>query len=153
MSENLATAEDALSGLLQLRAAQVGNPLSGIPVALGDPGSGLRDKHVWIADAADVVRRADSTGSTDATWEDEILLHVMVWVAAKGNDYPALRNVGKSIVHEIDTLVRADPDLGAAVWDTQVMRIERMGAGTQEGRALLHDIHIQVNGYVRSPPA
>jgi hypothetical protein len=145
LTSRLAAAEDGLLAAINGRAA-----LAAVPVELGDPGAGVRDEHIWIAEEAtadqvsDLSSQYDPLGGREETFE----LNVRVMATRSGNDYEALRNRSVELVTEVETAVAEDRKLGGAVEDCEVRRIERGSGATEAGRLILTTVVVEARAWL-----
>lgn len=140
----LAAAEDGLLAALQAAAG-----LTGVPLRLGDPGSGVRPEHVWIAEEAVVEQVSDvSEGGTAGGREETFELNVRILTTRGGDDFAALRDRATALVQAVEAAVAADRTLGGAVEDCEVSRIERESGATDVGRGILHTVVVTVRSWL-----
>lgn len=136
LTSALAGAEDGLLERLQAQSQVPGSPLAGVPIRLGDPGVGLMQEHVFIAESASADQRFVVTGTGANQKQEQFTLRVIVWVHREGDDYTATRDRAKDLLWEIEKAVAADPTLSGKVFDSWVSGLERRGGITDTGRAL-----------------
>jgi hypothetical protein len=150
LTSRLAAAEDALLAAIVAQAALPANPLAGVALRLGDPGSGVRPEHVWVAEDARAEQVSDlssqefPSGGREETFE----MRVLVLVTRSGDDYEALRNRATALAAEVETAVADDRRLGGSVEDCEVVRIERAGGATEMGRGILTTIYIGARAWL-----
>ena len=141
LTSRLAAAEDGLLAAIAGRAN-----LAAVPKRLGDPGSGVRPEHIWIAEEATAEQLSDLSSQDVPTGgrEENFSLRVVVLVSRSGDDYKALRDRLTALVLEVEEAVRLNRRLGGAVEDSEVERLERT-TGAVEGARMA-----QMNVWVRA---
>ena len=135
--------EDAVLAAVRARASAPGSALAGVAIDPSEPLE-LQTEHVWIA-LADVASsfEPESTGyDAVGSWVETVTVPVRAHVQAEGDDWTALRDRAKALVAEVILAVRADPTLGAAVLDAQVVRLSRRGAAMERAIALLTTVEV-----------
>jgi hypothetical protein len=139
LTSRLAAAEDGLLAAIVAQAALPANPLAGVALRIGDPGSGARPEHVWIVEEASTAQVSDLSSQETPSGGREETFEIMVRVLASrsGDDYVALRNRATALAAEIETAVADNRTLGGAVEDCEVVRIERETGATEVGRAIV----------------
>lgn len=149
LTSRLAAAEDGLLAAINTRAAIALNPLEGVAIRLGDPGSGARPEHVWIIEEATAEQTSDlSTADAGAGREELFELSVRVLATRSGEDYPGLRDRSTAMGAEVEIAVAADRTLGGAVEDCEVVRLERSTGATEVGRAILLTVVVRARAWL-----
>lgn len=150
LTSRLAAAEDGLLAALVARQALPANPLAGVALRLGDPGSGARPEHVWIGEEATAEQVSDLSSQDTPTGgrEEEFSLRVLVLATRSGEDYTALRDRATAMTAEVEETVRTNRTLGGAVEDSEVERIERMTGASENGRMILTTVFVKARGWL-----
>lgn len=144
LTSHLADAEDGLLAAIQTQAATPSSAIAGVALRLGDPGSGARPEHLWIAEEASAEQTSDvSSASGGSGREERFELTVNVLASRSGDDYVALRDRATALVAEVETAVAADRTLGGAVEDSEVIRLERQTGASEVGRAILTAVVVE----------
>jgi len=145
LTSTLANAESGLYDVIRAEPA-----LAGVPVSLGDPGSGVRPEHVWIAEEATAEQVSDLSsqdfpvGGREETFE----LSVRVLATRSGDDYRALRDRAATLAAGVETAVREHRTLGGAVEDSEVVRLERETGATEAGRGILTTVVVRARSWL-----
>lgn len=145
LTSRLAAAEDGLLAAIADRAG-----LAGVPVRLGDPGSGVRPEHIWIAEEA-TARQVSDLSSQDTPLggrEENFELRVLIVATRSGDDYETLRDRATALCLEVEEAVRTTRKLGGAVEDSEVIQIERVSGATETGRAILTTVTVMARAWL-----
>lgn len=148
LTSALSNAEDGLLAAIIAQKGLGGSPLADVAVQIGDPGSGLQREHVWIAEEADADQAFAATAGTSEEREERLNLRVFVFSSLGGDHYTELRDRAEALGGEIEKAVRADRDLGNSTFDAELVRIERQGGRTDEGRVMLLILTVSAIAYL-----
>jgi hypothetical protein len=148
LTSRLKVAEDALLAAIQTQAAGVGSPLAAVALQLGNPGLGRKAEHVWIGEEATAEQSWAYTQQPNLGEKAEVVeLHVFVTVQRGGGDYDDVRDRLQVLAAEVEKAVLADSTLGGAVFDSEVIRIDRAGGRHEKGWTMAAELAVRVTDY------
>jgi hypothetical protein len=144
-TSQLSVMEDALLALLQTDATL--SVIAG-PPQLTEPQNPLKEA-CWLAEDADATQIPDTTGnSTWGTAQEISSIAVHVLVAQTGDDYKACRDRADVLTAAVESVVKANPKLGGAAWDSRIAKIERSSGIGTDNRFIVKTVTVEAVAYL-----
>lgn len=137
--------EDALLALLQ--ADPTLSAIAG-PPQLSEPQNPMKE-HCWMSEDIAADQIPDTTGnSTWGTAQEVASIAVHVLVAQSGDNYKACRDRADVLTAAIEAVVKANPKLSGAAWDSRVAKVERSSGAITDNRVVVKTVTIEAEAYL-----